>query len=194
MPQTIRLEIAEGVARVTLDRPDKLNAFADDMREQLIAALDHVAVAPDVRALVITGAGRAFCSGGDVRHMVALKERDAGFDGVEPLLAAGASIVTRLDSLPFPTIAAVNGVAAGAGLNLALACDLRLASDAATFGETFVRIGLHPDWGGTYFLPRLVGMSKAQPNAMPISVASGTWGKPARYRGGVRIIPLAATA
>lgn len=161
MTQTIRLDIAAGVARITLDRPDKLNAFADDMREQLIDALDQVAVAPGVNVLVITGAGRGFCSGGDVRHMVELKSRGAAFAKLEPLLELGRAIVTRIAALPFPTIAAVNGVAAGAGMNLALACDLRFASDAASFGQTFVRIGLHPDWGGTHFLPRFVGLSKA---------------------------------
>lgn len=161
MPQAIRFELAAGVARITLDRPDKLNAFADDMREQLIAALDQVAIAPGVNVLVITGAGRAFCSGGDVRHMVELKARDAAFEELAPLLELGRAIVTRIAALPFPTIAAVNGVAAGAGMNLALACDLRFASDAASFGETFVRIGLHPDWGGTYALPRFVGLPKA---------------------------------
>ena len=161
MPQTIRLDIAAGVARITLDRPDRLNAFAADMREQLIAALDRVAAAPGVNVLVITGAGRAFCSGGDVGHMVELKDGGAAFAGLEPLLELGRGIVTRIDALPFPTLAAVNGVAAGAGLNLALACDLRVASDQASFGETFVRIGLHPDWGGTHALPRLVGLPKA---------------------------------
>ena len=161
MPQTIRLDIAAGVARITLDHPDKLNAFADDMREQLIAALDQVAGAQGVNVLVITGAGRAFCSGGDVRHMVDLKDRNAAFSELEPLLELGRAIVTRIAGLPFPTIAAVNGVAAGAGMNLALACDMRIASDAASFGETFVRIGLHPDWGGTHALPRLVGLPMA---------------------------------
>ena len=161
MPQTIRLDIAAGVARITLDRPDKLNAFADDMREQLIVALDQVAGAQGVNVLVITGAGRAFCSGGDVRHMVDLKDRNAAFAELEPLLELGRAIVTRIAALPFPTIAAVNGVAAGAGMNLALACDMRIASNAASFGETFVRIGLHPDWGGTHALPRLVGLPKA---------------------------------
>ena len=161
MPPTIRLDIASGIARITLDRPDKLNAFADDMREQLVVALDRVAAAPGVNVLVITGAGRAFCSGGDVSFMRELKGRDAAFAELEPLLELGRAIVTRIDALPFPTLAAVNGVAVGAGMNLALACDLRIASDQASFGETFVRIGLHPDWGGTHALPRLVGRSKA---------------------------------
>lgn len=150
-----------GVATITLNRPDKLNAFGDDMREQLIRALDRVARDAEARVLVITGAGRAFCAGGDVHHMLGLKKRDADFRELKPLLEYGQAIVTRLDALPIPTIAAVNGPAAGAGINLALACDLRVASDQASFGETFVRIALHPDWGGTFFLPRLVGLARA---------------------------------
>jgi 2-(1,2-epoxy-1,2-dihydrophenyl)acetyl-CoA isomerase len=161
MARTIRLDVADGVATITLDRPDKLNAFGDDMREQLTAALDQVAGDTGARALVITGAGRAFSAGGDVHHMLALKQGGAGFDALERLLELGSGIVTRIAALEIPTIAAVNGVAAGAGLNLALACDLRVASSQATFGETFVKIGLHPDWGGTYFLPRIVGLPKA---------------------------------
>jgi 2-(1,2-epoxy-1,2-dihydrophenyl)acetyl-CoA isomerase len=159
--ELIRLETADGVAVLTLNRPEKLNAFAGDMREQAVAALDRVAADPGARVLVITGAGRAFCSGGDVHHMVALKRDDAGFEAIHSLLAAGREIVTRVSGLPIPTIAAVHGVAAGAGMNLALACDVRVASDQASFGETFARIGLHPDWGGTYFLPRLVGLARA---------------------------------
>jgi len=161
MTDLILLESAGGVATLTLNRPDKLNAFADDMREQLVAALARVAADPGARALVITGAGRAFSAGGDVHHMARLKERRASFEDVRPLLEAGRAAAARLAALPMPTIAAVNGVAAGAGLNLALACDLRVASDQASFGETFARIGLHPDWGGTYFLPRRVGLAKA---------------------------------
>lgn len=161
MPDLILLEEANGVASVTLNRPDRLNAFADDMREQLGAALDQVAHFPGARVLLLTGAGRAFCSGGDVRHMVDLKQRGAGFDALQPLLDAGRAVIARLAALPIPTIAAVNGAAAGAGLNLALACDLRIASDQATFGQTFARIGLHPDWGGSYFLPRAIGLGPA---------------------------------
>jgi 2-(1,2-epoxy-1,2-dihydrophenyl)acetyl-CoA isomerase len=157
----IRTEINGAIARITLNRPDALNAFGGDMRERLVAALDRVAAAPGVRVLVITGAGRAFCAGGDVRHMEALVARGASFDELAPLLALGRAIVTRIHALPFPTLAAVNGPAAGAGMNLALACDIRWASDAASFGETFAQIGLHPDWGGTYFLPRLAGLSRA---------------------------------
>lgn len=161
MADLILTEIADRVARVTLNRPEKLNAFADDMREQLAAALDRVARRSDARVLVITGSGRAFCAGGDVKHMVALKQSGESFEALRPLLAGGRAVIERLASLPIPTIAAVNGAAAGAGMNLALACDLRVASAEATFTESFVRIGLHADWGGTFHLPRLVGASRA---------------------------------
>jgi 2-(1,2-epoxy-1,2-dihydrophenyl)acetyl-CoA isomerase len=161
MSDLVLLDVREGVATLTLNRPEKLNAFGGDMRERLGEALDRVVADPGVRVLVITGAGRAFCAGGDVGHMVALRERDASFEEFEPMLDAGRVAVTRLAALGIPTVARVNGAAAGAGLNLALACDLRVASDQATFGETFVRLGLHPDWGGTYSLVRHVGLSKA---------------------------------
>src|SRR5258705_257363 len=159
--ELVLLQHGDDVATLTLNRPEKLNAFADDMREQLVAALDRVAALAEIRVLVLTGAGRAFSAGGDIRHMVGLKQRGADFGEIESLLAAGAAAIRRLAALPIPTVAVVNGAAAGAGLNLALACDLRLASDQATFGETFARVGLHPDWGGTYFLPRLVGLPRA---------------------------------
>ena len=161
MGQLVVLAESAGVATLVLNRPEKLNAFGDDMREQLVAALDAAAAHGGIGALVITGAGRAFSAGGDVHAMTALRERDARFEGMRPLLEAGRAAIERLVALPFPTLAAVNGPAAGAGLNLALACDLRIASDQASFGETFARIGLHPDWGGTYFLPRLIGRARA---------------------------------
>ena len=158
---TIRLAVTGGVATITLNRPEKLNAFAGDMRERLADALDRVSADRGVRVLVVTGAGKGFCSGGDVQHMLELKQRGAGFDALAPLLEVGRAIVTRLAAFEIPVIAAVNGVAAGAGCNLALACDVRLASSEARFGETFVKIGLHPDGGGSYHLPRLVGTAVA---------------------------------
>lgn len=161
MSQTILLEVTDGIAVVTLNRPDKLNAFADDMREQLITTLDVVASRVDVRVLVITGAGKGFCSGGDVQHMVALKHAKAPFSSLEPLLEAGRGILMRLAALQIPVIAAVNGVAAGAGCNLALAADVRVASAEARFSESFVRIGLHVDWAGAHHLPRLIGTANA---------------------------------
>ena len=158
---TILLDVTGGVATITLNRPDKLNAFAGDMRDRMVKALDCVANDHRVRVLVLTGAGKGFCSGGDVQHMVDLKHRAAEFEALAPLLEAGRAIVTRLAAFEIPVIAAVNGVAAGAGCNLALACDVRLASSEARFGETFVKIGLHPDWGGTYHLPRIAGTAAA---------------------------------
>jgi 2-(1,2-epoxy-1,2-dihydrophenyl)acetyl-CoA isomerase len=161
MSQPILLEVSGGIATITLNRPDKLNAFDLTMREPFIRAIDRVRKDHDVRVLVVTGAGRGFCAGGDVRFMADLKQRDSGYEGLAPLVETGREALTLLADLPFPTLAAVNGPAAGGGINLALACDLRIASDRATFGQTFVRIGLHADWGGTYHLPRLVGLARA---------------------------------
>jgi len=149
-----------GIATITLNRPEKLNAFSGTMREDLLRALQQAGRDPECRVVVITGAGRAFCAGGDVEHMHTLqKHRDS--DAFGKLLDAGASIVMQIAEMPKPVIASINGIAAGAGCNLALACDYRIASDSAKLGETFVRIGLHPDWGGTWLLPRLVGRSVA---------------------------------
>src|SRR5437764_8154126 len=149
-------ETKDAVTTITLNRPDKLNAFAGTMREDLLAALRDAGG----RVVVITGAGRAFCAGGDVENMARL-QKAGDVDGFRKLLDAGAAIVTQIASMPKPVIAAINGVAAGAGCNLALACDYRIASEQAKLGETFVRIGIHPDWGGTWTLPRLVGTSRA---------------------------------
>jgi enoyl-CoA hydratase/carnithine racemase len=148
------------VTTITLNRPEKLNAFSGRMREDLLAALREAAATAECRAVVITGAGRGFCAGGDVDAM-AVMQRKGSIEGFRRLLDAGAAIVTQIAAMAKPVIAAVNGVAAGAGCNLALACDYRIAAEGAKFGETFVRIGLHPDWGGTWLLPRLVGRSRA---------------------------------
>ena len=156
----IETATADGITTITLNRPDKLNAFAGTMREDLLAALERAEADSGCRVVVITGAGRAFCAGGDVEFMHGLRERN-DVAGLKKLLDAGAAIVTRIDSMSKPVIAAINGVAAGAGCNLALACDYRIASDAAKLAESFIRIGLHPDWGGTWFLPRLAGSGRA---------------------------------
>lgn len=162
MSELILLAEAYGVATLVLNRPEKLNAFDDAMRAQLLAAIETVATRPGVRALVITGAGRAFSAGGDIAYMVRLKQQDADYEGgLGTLVAAGATAIAKIAALPFPTIACVNGAAAGGGCNLALACDLRIASDRASFGQSFVKLGMHTDWGGSYLLPRLVGLSKA---------------------------------
>jgi 2-(1,2-epoxy-1,2-dihydrophenyl)acetyl-CoA isomerase len=153
------VERSGAVGRLTLNRPEKLNAFAGRMRDEIFEGLAELD-ARDVRVVVITGAGRGFCSGADVTYLAELLEnRDAA--SFEKLLDAGRRVVTRIRAMPAPVIASVNGPAAGGGLNLALACDLRIASDRATFGQTFTRIGLAPDWGGLHFLPRLVGEAKA---------------------------------
>ncbi|MGZ4780032.1 MAG: enoyl-CoA hydratase/isomerase family protein, partial [Thermoanaerobaculia bacterium] len=151
---------AERVTTITLNRPEKLNAFVGTMREDLLAALERAEADGNCRVVVITGAGRAFCAGGDVELMAGLRERDDA-RGLEKLLAAGAAIVMQIVSMSKPVVAAINGVAAGAGCNLALACDYRIASDAAQLAESFIRIGLHPDWGGTWLLPRLVGPGRS---------------------------------
>lgn len=149
-----------GVGTITLNRPDKLNAFAGRMREEMADAVRSMAADDAVRVLVVTGAGRAFCAGADISYMqqlLATGDREA----FSALVDAGRSVVTTIRETTKPVIASVNGPAAGGGANLALACDLRIASDRASIGQTFTRIGLHPDWGGTYFLPRLVGPAKA---------------------------------
>jgi len=158
--ELVILEREGPIARITLNRPDSLNAFGEGMHEAMAAAIEAVAHDPAIRVAVITGAGRAFCSGGDIKKMVELKkaEHSAVF---REYLEFGNHLVRSLRRMPKPVLASINGAAAGAGMNLALACDLRIASEQATFTQAFVRIGLHPDWGGTFFLPRLVGIGRA---------------------------------
>jgi 2-(1,2-epoxy-1,2-dihydrophenyl)acetyl-CoA isomerase len=156
----VLLDRRDGVGTVTLNRPDKLNAFAGRMRQEVAEAVHELADDADVRVLVITGAGRAFCAGADIEYMKQLIETD-DLENARALIEVGRIVVTTIRQTPKPVIASVNGAAAGGGANLALACDLRIASDRASIGQTFNRIGLHPDWGGTYFLPRLVGPSRA---------------------------------
>src|SRR5258707_773333 len=157
---SITVQNRDHITTITLDRPDKLNAFAGTMREELVDALRVAEGEKSCRVVVITGAGRAFCAGGDVDFMAGL-QRNGNVDAFRKLLDAGREIVLQIANMPKPVIASINGVAAGAGCNLALACDYRLASNVAKLGETFVRIGLHPDWGGTWLLPRLVGYGRA---------------------------------
>jgi 2-(1,2-epoxy-1,2-dihydrophenyl)acetyl-CoA isomerase len=148
------------VGLITLNRPERLNAFADRMRDELVDAVREVADDPAIRAVVITGAGRAFCAGADIARMHELVVAE-DWDTLEALVQAGASAVQTIDRLGKPVLAAVNGVAAGGGANLALACDIRIAARSASIGQTFCRMGLQPDWGGSYFLPRLVGLGRA---------------------------------
>jgi 2-(1,2-epoxy-1,2-dihydrophenyl)acetyl-CoA isomerase len=149
-----------GVARITLNRPDRLNAFAGTMRDDLRRAVERAAGAADVRVVVITGAGRGFCTGADVEVMSDLVARGDA-ETFEGYVRAGIQAVEALRECRKPIVAAVNGVAAGAGASLAAACDVRLASDQASIGFTFNRIGVHPDWGASYYLPRLVGAGRA---------------------------------
>jgi enoyl-CoA hydratase/carnithine racemase len=148
------------VTTITLNRPEKLNAFSGSMREDLLAALRSQEASAACRVVVITGAGRAFCAGGDVAYMSRLQAA-GDVDSFRRLLDAGSEVILQIATMARPVIASINGVAAGAGCNLALACDFRIAADQATLSESFVRIGLHPDWGGTWLLPRLIGRSRA---------------------------------
>lgn len=156
----IESSVRDHVATITLNRPEKLNAFTGTMREDLLDALQSAERNQSVRAVVITGAGRAFCAGGDVEYMSELQQRGDGAS-FRKLLDAGRDAILQIANMEKPVIASINGVAAGAGCNLALACDYRIASEQVKLGQTFVRIGLHPDWGGTWLLPRLVGRSRA---------------------------------
>ena len=155
MYDNIKVTFDSGIATVTLDRPEKLNAFAGHMRRDLAEALEHAGGERAVRVVVVTGAGRAFCSGADVKSMDELMRRD-DVEEFTRLLGAGRRVLTAIRQMTKPVIAAVNGPAYGAGFNLALACDLRVAAESASFSQSFVKVGLHPDWGGTYFLPRVV--------------------------------------
>ena len=154
-------EVEDNIATLTLNRPERLNALGDTLREDLHDAITTASGDPDVRAIILTGAGRGFCSGGDVKAMNEAKERQATSPIMDKIAPSRDLTVLAMRDAPKPVIAAINGPAAGAGMNLALACDIRIASSAARFGETFVKRGLHVDWGGTYFLPRIVGMAKA---------------------------------
>ena len=158
--QNILFQSEAGIARITLNRPDRLNSFTDAMHAELRDALSHVKSDGSLRVLLLTGAGRGFCAGQD------LSEREVP-PGMEPV-DIGATIernykplVLTLQTLPMPVVCAVNGVAAGAGANVALACDIVVAAKSAIFIQAFCKIGLLPDAGGTYFLPRLVGSARA---------------------------------
>ena len=160
MYDNIKISTEAGIRTITLDRPEKLNAFAGHMRRDLAEALEQAGSERSVRVVVITGAGRAFCAGADVAYMWELMERrDA--DEFARLLGAGRRVVNAIREMSKPVIASVNGPAYGAGFNLALCCDLRIAAESASFSQSFVKVGLHPDWGGTYFLPRMVSPNLA---------------------------------
>ncbi len=165
MPQPVLVSLESGVQRITLNRPDKLNAFNPEMHALLAEALGQAERDAAIRALLLTGAGRGFCAGQD------LSLRGATASSAPPDLGKGLDayynpLIRRMRALPKPIVCAVNGVAAGAGANFALACDIVLAARSASFIQAFARIGLIPDAGGTYFLPRLVGTARAMALAM----------------------------
>lgn len=158
--QFVELTVEDGIGTLALNRPDRMNAFDDVMREEMVEAAARLIRDDAVRVIVVTGRGKAFCAGADVKYMAgAVNEHD--WNGAMGLVNSGGELVTMLRRAPKPVLGSLNGVAAGGGANLALACDLRIASDEAGIGQVFHRIGLHPDMGGTYFLPRLVGPSRA---------------------------------
>ena len=173
MGDLVRVEVDGGVHKVTLNRPEVMNALNRDLRRELTAALlaGHAA-----RVIVLTGAGRGFCSGQDLSDASGLDA--AGFEGV--LNDEYVPMIRAITEAPVPVIAAVNGVAAGAGANLALACDLVIAAESAVFIQAFTRIGLIPDAGGTSFLPRRVGLQRAMGAALlaePVSARQAeAWG------------------
>jgi 2-(1,2-epoxy-1,2-dihydrophenyl)acetyl-CoA isomerase len=160
-PKNIRFEFADGIARITLNRPDKLNSFTDEMHAELREALDAIQADMNVRVLVLTGAGRGFCAGQDLGDRAMQIQSGKMPDIGNSVERNYKPLVVRLANLRVPTLAAVNGIAAGAGANLALACDLVVAAKSASFLQAFSKIGLIPDTGGTWLLPQRVGMARA---------------------------------
>jgi len=158
--ESIQFKLENGIAVLTLNRPDRLNSFTQAMHREVRDALDKVQADKTARVLVLTGAGRGFCAGQDLNDR-AVEPGGKGVDLGESVEKFYAPLVTTLRTLPMPVICAVNGVAAGAGANLALACDIVLAAKSASFIEAFCKLGLIPDTGGTWVLPRLIGPARA---------------------------------
>src|SRR4051812_10568260 len=154
--KTIQLSVADRIATVTINRPDKLNALNDDVFDDLAVAVDDLRERPDVGGVIITGAGRAFVAGADISELEPLNAMQ-----LKALSRRGQLVFNRFESLPKPVIAAVNGFALGGGCELAMACHIRLASDAAKFGQPEVKLGIVPGYGATQRLPRLVGKGRA---------------------------------
>ncbi|MBV7486614.1 enoyl-CoA hydratase/isomerase family protein [Bordetella sp. BOR01] len=164
LPTAILLDVQDGIGVLTLNRPAVRNAIDDAMRTELLDALDRAARDPAIRALVVTGAGKAFCAGGDIKGMKARLDAPAGdvaFNGWTRQQRTHHAL-TALFKLPKPTIAAVNGAAAGLGCDMALSCDFVIAADNAPLSMTYIHRGLIPDGGGMYFLPRRVGLARAK--------------------------------
>ncbi len=157
--KTLLVDTRDGVATLTLNRPDKLNAFNRELSGELVAALKQIAADDSVRAILLTGSGRAFCAGQDLAE--AIPKRDASPDLGAIVKAVYTPVIRGIRTIEKPVIAAVNGIAAGAGAQLALLCDIVVASPAASFVWSFTKIGVIPDTGGTFLLPRMVGLQRA---------------------------------
>src|SRR5436190_12470060 len=153
--EQIKVVEDSGIVTIALNRPERLNALVGHMRRDLAEALEEAGSDPDMRVIVMNGEGRAFCAGGDVHFMAELVERGDAEEFAR-LLGAARRVILTIRQMTKPVLASIEGACAGAGFNLALACDLRIASATATFAQSFVKLGFHPDWGGTYFLPRMV--------------------------------------
>ena len=158
--KTILFSVDAGVARLTLNRPDRLNSFTAAMHGEVAEAMGQVETDPAIRALLLTGTGRGFCAGQDLADR-AVAPGDAPVDLGDSIDRYWSPLIRRLATLPKPVVCAVNGVAAGAGANIALACDIVIAARSAKFIQSFANIGLIPDSGGTWILPRLVGQARA---------------------------------
>ena len=187
---TLLVESCPGYRRITLNRPERLNALNVEMAAALDAAFDEAAADKTCRALLLTGAGRGFCAGQDLTEIVGASPAD-----LERLLEHYHPLILKIRALPIPVVCAVNGVAAGAGANLALACDIVLVARSATFVQAFARIGLIPDCGGTWFLPRLIGTARARALAflaepLPADTAA-EWGLVWRMTEDERLLPEA---
>ena len=176
---SVLISVEAGLQTITLNRPDKLNAFNPEMHKALRAALEQALDQPAIRAVLLTGSGRGFCSGQDLSE----RRVEPGAAPIDLSVSLGSHynpLVRRLRELPKPIVCAVNGVAAGAGANIALACDLVVAARSARFVQSFARLGLVPDSGGTYFLPRLAGSARAMGLALlaePLSAEDAErWG------------------
>ncbi len=155
--ETVNYKFEENVATITMNRPEALNALSLQLSTDLLATIEK-AIADSARAVILTGEGRAFCSGGDLREMQAMWKKEGRIEAfLDSPLKALHDVIRTIRETPIPFLAAVQGVCAGAGTNFALACDLVFAAENATFNEAFVRIGLSPDCGGSFFLPRAVG-------------------------------------
>ncbi|MBL4652625.1 MAG: enoyl-CoA hydratase/isomerase family protein [Flavobacteriales bacterium] len=158
MSETIKFEVIGGVGKITLNRPDKYNSFNREMALEMQKRLDECESSKEIRAILITGEGKAFCAGQDLAEAI---DENNGIDITKIVEEHYNPIILRIRKIEKPIIAAVNGVAAGAGANIALACDMCIATESAAFIQAFSKIGLIPDSAGTFFLPRLIGLQKA---------------------------------